>query len=346
MCNNLIKKFSNERNLKDGTIKGYESSIKKYTQFHKKDMSYLLNEAYLDENSGVLLKERRIKKRLLDFRYHLLNSNLSPNTAKSYLVRIKTFYLHFEVELPSLPPVKYNKLYEVSYLDLPNKEDISKVLEIVSIDFKAIILFMSSSGTAKAETLSLTVNDFIKGVSEYYDSYNLEKILDTLNKRKDIVPTLYLKRIKTNKFYYTFCSPEASTAIIKYLKTRKNLSWNDKLFPFSSSYLITKFQEINDKLNFGQVGYYRFFRTHSLRKYHSSNLGIATEYIDALQGRSKNKVHEAYIKTNPKKLKEIYKNAMHNVMIYHDNKNRNDIIKNEEINININIFIADTHLNI
>ncbi|WP_241776209.1 hypothetical protein [Methanosphaera sp. WGK6] len=49
--------------------------------------------------------------------------------------------------------------------------------------------------------------------------------------------------------------------------------------------------------NWGFKGKYRFFRSHTLRKYHVSALGLAAEYIDTLQGLSKNIVHETYIKT-------------------------------------------------
>ena len=130
-----------------------------------------------------------------------------------------------------------------------------------------------------------------------------------------MVPTLYLKRIKTDKYYYTFCSPEASHEIVKYLKTRPDLKMTDKLFDFTASTLLARFQEINDSMGWGFKGKYRFFRSHTLRKFHASNIGLSAEYIDELQGRSKNYVHSTYIKPNPEALKRIYKSAMKNVMI-------------------------------
>lgn len=208
---------------------------------------------------------------------------------------------------------------------------------------------MSSSGTARAETLSLTVEDFIKATSEYHTKENLNEILNELKIRNDIIPTLYLKRIKTDKYYYTFCSPEASTAIVKsLLERKKEVQLTDKLFNFTNESITTTFQEINDKMKWGYKGKYRFFRTHNLRKYHASNIGLNTEYIDALQGRSKNQVHQTYIKTNPEKLKELYKKALPNIIINQE-KTRETQIKEEikeEINITINIFISDTSYNI
>lgn len=340
--NKLFQKFCKERNIKDSTMKGYESALKKYVSFHKKSMDKLLEEAINDENKGIPLKERRIKKRLLDYRSYLLSSSMSPNTAKTYFSKIKTFYLHFEIDLPYLPDAKYDKIYETNYLDLPTKEHIEQALEIVPINLKAIILFMSSSGTAKAETLSLTVEQFINGTHEYHNGGSIEYVLDTLENKTNIVPTFYLRRIKTDKFYYTFCSPEASYYIVKYLKTRPNLKLKDKLFDFTNSLLLTRFQEINDQMNWGFKGKYRFFRSHTLRKFHASNLGLSAEYIDSLQGRSKNEVHATYIKTNPEKLKEIYKSAMKNVMIY-DNKIEKKKVK-EEFYITINVFLSDKQI--
>ena len=340
--NNLFKKFCRDRNIKSSTRNGYCSALKLYVSFNNETIENLFAEARREENERIPLKDRKIKKRLLDFRSYLLNSNLSPNTSKTYFSKVKTFYLHFEFELPHLQQAKYDKNYETNYLDLPTHEHIHDALLISPIDLKAVILYMSSSGSAMAETLSLTVNQFIKGTQDYHKGGSLEFILETLDKKKDIVPTFYLRRIKTDKYYYTFCSPEASSYIVKYLKTREDLKLEDPLFDFTSSQLISKFQDINDKMNWGYIGKYRFFRTHTLRKFHASNIGLSTEYIDALQGRSKNQVHEAYIKTNPQNLKEIYMSKMKNVMIFEKEQEK----VNQEFNIIINVFLAGKEYNI
>ncbi|KZX12973.1 hypothetical protein MBORA_08740 [Methanobrevibacter oralis] len=341
--NSIFQKFCRDRNIKSSTKKGYESSLRLYENFNGETIESLFAEAHNDENEGIPLKDRKIKKRLLDFRSYLLNSKLSPNTSKTYFSKIKTLYLHFEFEIPHLPQAKYDKIYETNYSDLPTREHIHETLLISPIDLKAVILFMSSSGTAKAETLSLTVGHFIKATQEYHYGGSIEFILETLDKKNNIVPTFYLKRIKTDKYYYTFCSPEASSHIVKYLKTRQNLKLEDKLFDFTSSLLLTRFQEINDKMDWGFKGKYRFFRSHTLRKFHASNIGLSAEYVDSLQGRSKNEVHETYIKTNPKKLKEIYQSAMKNVMIYENSERK---IEKQEFNIVINVFLSGKEYNI
>lgn len=343
---NYFNQFCVDRNIKSNTRKGYKSAICKYEEFNGEKIDFLIEEAQIEERKNLLLKDRKIKSRLISFRNFLFEIELSNNTIKTYISRVKTFYKHFEVELPELPDVKYNSEYETNYFDIPSKEHIKKVLEISPLNFQALILFMSSSGTAIAETISLTVNDFLVGLDDYTKkNEDIYSILKKLKNEKNIIPTFYIKRQKTNKHYYTFCSSEATKKIIDYLLTRKNLTKEDKLFPFGDSHIINTFQKLNDKMKWGFRGKYRFFRSHNLRKFHASNIGLSAEHIDMLQGRSKTSIHETYIKTNPKQLKEIYKKAMPNVMIYP--KSVDSKLKNDEIiNITINIFISDTQYNL
>lgn len=339
----LFAKFCKERNIRESTRKGYQSAIQHYLQVQKHSLEYLIEEALREEEEKIALKDRKLKKRLINFRNFLFDSKMSPNTLKTYLQKIKTVYSHFEVTIPNLPLAKYDTEYEINYLDLPGKFHIRQALDISDVSLKAVILFMSSSGTAKAETLSLTVEQFINGTSDYHNWGSLDYILDTLSNKKNVVPTFYLKRIKTGKFYYTFCSPEASSYIVKYLKTREDLKLSDKLFDFTPSKLLLRFQEINDQMGWGFKGKYRFFRSHTLRKYHASNIGLTAEYIDALQGRSKNVIHETYIKTNPKKLKEVYVSVMDNVMI--NVLNEPDVV-NQEFTVVVNVFLSGKEYNI
>lgn len=130
---------------------------------------------------------------------------------------------------------------------------------------------------------------------------------------QDIVPTFYLKRIKTNKYYFTFCSPEANREIINYLLLREDLD-NDKLsetqlFKCNTAYFERHFAKINNTLNLGKIGTHNKFKSHILRKFHATNLyndKMSLEEIDALQGRSKEATHSSYFTEDPTKLKEKY----------------------------------------
>jgi len=335
----LIKKYSSDKNIKASTMEGYTSAIKKYEQFHSKSIEDLLEEAKGEE--ALPLNKRKIKRRLIDFRKYLLKSDLSNRSAKTYFSKIKAFYRYHDVELPDIANVKYEKDYQINYKDLPTKEHIKKAVEISEVGLQAMILFMASSGTAKAETLSLTVGDFIKATDSYHNNDSIADILNNLE-NKTIVPTFYLKRIKTNKYYYTFCTPEAASYIVKYLKSRPALKKSSKLFDYSSSAVTAKFREINDSNGWGFRGRYRFFRPHALRKFHASNINLSAELVDELQGRGRSEVHDAYIKTRPEALKKSYKNKMANVEILKSK----ETLKNDEFNIYINVFVGDKTINI
>lgn len=344
----FFRQFCVDRNLKNSTRKGYESSISLYCKVHRKSVSDLLSEARLDEDKGIVLKDRRIKRRLLKFRNFLLDGDFSPNTSKTYFQKVKTFYLHFEIELPYIPPANYDKGYVMGYGDLPSHDDIRNAVNSVGLDLKAVILFMASSGTAKAETLSLTVGDFVDATREYHRGGSVGEVLDFLRGRGDVVPTFYLRRIKTDKWYYTFCSSEACRFIVDYLLTRKGLCREDRLFDFSASRLLLRFQEINDSMGWGFKGKYRFFRSHALRKFHASNIGLSAEDVDSLQGRSKNMVHETYIKVNPRRLKELYVGVMCNVMFFgglDDGVDGGGVV-NQEFTIVVNVFCSGKEYNV
>ena len=92
--NKLFQKFCKERNIKDSTVKGYETTLRKYCSYHEKTIDELITEAINDEEKRIPLKERKIKNRLLDYRTHLLESDMSPNTSKTYFSKLKTLMLN------------------------------------------------------------------------------------------------------------------------------------------------------------------------------------------------------------------------------------------------------------
>lgn len=321
----LLTKFFNERNIKSSTRKGYVATLTrwfKYTDGKYDSIQECIDFYMKEEDEKIPMRNRSIKKELLGFREWLLEDKgiKSDKSVRSYFSKVGTIFRHYGLEIPQLPQVKMEKGYVSSYNDLPTHAMIKTACEQSSLDLKALILFMSSSGSAKAETLSITVEMFLTGCNEYLsepaDATNIQDTLKALTDKHDIVPMIYLRRIKTDKWYYTCCSPEASYMIVESLKTRKNLQWTDKLFDYTSSLILARFQEINDNNNWGHVGAYRRFRAHALRKFMASNIGLPRDQVDSFQGRSKDMIQEAYFKQDPKALKKIYLEAMHRVMIY------------------------------
>ncbi|MBR3213344.1 MAG: hypothetical protein IKF79_02400 [Methanosphaera sp.] len=94
-------------------------------------------------------------------------------------------------------------------------------------------------------------------------------------------------------------------------------------------------------MGWGFKGKFRFFRAHTLRKFHASNIGLSEEHVDMLQGRSKDAVHDTYIKSNPKHLKQIYMNAMENVTIKIENQRT---VVNEDYTISIHLHFHEEGL--
>ena len=319
----LLNKFFQERNIKTATQKGYIASMRRWFNYvDYNDLQENIDTYIKEEDNRIPTRDRRIKKEMLGFREHLINdkSIKSAKSVRSYFSKVGTVFRHFGLEIPSLPQVKMDKGYVSNYNDLPTHEMLRNACEQSPIDLKAIILFMSSSGSAKAETLSITVGMFLEGCADYLEEIpteqNIPETIKALSDKHDIVPLIYLRRIKTDKWYYTCCSPEASYIIIESLKIRKNLQWNDKLFDYTPSLILTKFQEINDNNNWGYVGAYRRFRSHALRKFMASNIGLPRDQVDSFQGRAKDMIQEAYFKQDPQSLKKIYMNNMNRIMIY------------------------------
>lgn len=321
----LLNSFFKERNIKSSTQKGYIATVTRWFKFtgdKYKDLQDNIDHYIQEENERIPTRDRSIKKEMLGYRESLLNDKgiKSARSVRSYFSKIGTIFRHYGLEIPELPQTKMDKGYVSNYNDLPTHDMIKTACEQSPIDLKALILFMSSSGSAKAETLSITVGMFLEGCKEYLkDTPTKNNIPETIKELTDnhtIVPMIYLRRIKTDKWYYTCCSPEASYMIIESLKIRKDLKWDDKLFDYTGSLILTKFQEINDNNDWGYVGAYRRFRSHALRKFMASNIGLPRDQVDSFQGRAKDMIQEAYFKQDPKALKEIYMNAMNRIMIY------------------------------
>ena len=320
----MLFKVSKTRNFALKTKQSYMSALNIYVEFQNMSFHDLLKEAENEEESGIRWKNRKLKIRLIEFRIYL-QENYLISTSKVYFQRILTLYRHFEIEIHELPPIstkssKFSK--PIVFDDLPNKEIIKKAVEISNPLMKAIILFISSSGCSRRETLNLTVGDFINATYEYHRTNEIKKALLILNELDFVIPIFKLRRQKTNKFYYTFCSHEASRFIVEYLiKLDFNLHHEDILFNLNFYYWNKFFNKINEELNLGKAGEYNRFRSHMLRKFHASSLynfnnGLTLSEIDALQGRGKNITHSSYFMENPMKLREKYINSLDALVIF------------------------------
>jgi len=309
----ILDDFVKTRNLKPISKKSYKSSLKLYTEYNGMSLQELLDEAEKEEDERKPWKRRKLKRRLIDFR-SFLAENYLKNYVKSTFSRVTTLYKHYEIEIHDLPPLSrknYNQPEPISFRDLPDKDVIAIAYEISQPVMRAILLFMSSSGCARKETLNeLTIQSFIDATSDYHDCDNIYDVLNVLKDYDDVVPTFKLKRSKTDKWYYTFCTPEATTEIVKYLlQLEKPLTPETPLFQIHPSTFSTKFINLNTVMQLGKKGTYNRLRSHMLRKFHASRLkndGMDKYDVNSMQGKGLNSTDEAYFLDDPEKLREKY----------------------------------------
>ncbi len=310
-----IKDLQRTRNLKPKTVKVYKDSLNRYSAYHNLTLEELLTEAEEDEEQKRMRK-RRIKKRILDFQEHLQKKEYTAYTVRAWITPVKTFYKTYHIEVPQIQNITNIRTETIQ--DIPNITHIRLAAQTDRLKQNALILFMSSSGTGSYETLQLTVNDFISATQEYHDLKNIDDVLLFLEKEENIIPTWQFRREKTNYQYYTFSSPESTTAIIKYLKTRPGLKEENSLFELTSSGLMKVFHRINKLHGWGKTGSYNFFHSHSLRKFFATTLTrtrIDHLLIEWMLGHTIPATTAAYYKSDPHHLKTEYQRVVNELSI-------------------------------
>lgn len=303
----IFQEFIIDRNFAYNTKRLYSYILGEYSELNNMSLKELIDEADEEEEQGIRPKRRKIVKRLKNYRNWKIQEKHAVSSIKNYFGKVKTFYRHFGIEIPYIPPARLKNDVHIRYADIPTIKHIREALETTNNPkHKAVILFIASSGTANKETLSLTIQDFIEATKEYHNKKNIYEVIDQLKDQKDIIPLFDMYRSKTDYYYNTCCSHETVEMILKYLKTKETIKNNERLFGIDSSINLLKiFQRINDKLNWGKVNHYNFFHPHALRKFHATtieDIGLA----NTLQGRKSDLITETYFKNNPKRIKEKY----------------------------------------
>lgn len=318
----IFKEYIGKKTVTEISIRRDAGDLLRYCQIQNMTLSELYYEADKEEDEGIREKNRKLTKRLETLRQDLLKKGYSTTVIIQTFNTTKNFYKVMRIAVPYIPPVSLPET-QIGYEDIPNKKHIQQALDTTNNRLhKALILFMFSSCSAVAETLTITCQMFIDATKEYHNQKNIIDVVDELDGKKDVIPFFKLKRQKMKRKYaegykyYTCCTPEATEHIIKYLKHRikrersykkHELNNKDKLFKISPFGVTAAFQRINDHAdnNWGKIDYTRFFHPHSMRI--AANTIIANEDdANLFSGRKRSKIHEVYFKKNPLKIKEIY----------------------------------------
>ena len=331
-----ITEYIQTRGLSRKTHQLLRTVINHYCKYQQCTIHDLLIEADQEEEAGIRWKHRRLKKRLTNYTNHL-KQTMDLNSAKTYLMQIKSFYTHNEIEIGKLPPInkKNAKVHQpITYQDLPTKEIIREAVKISNPLMKSIILFLATTGMAKVDMRNISIHQFLISTTEYHNAKTINQLINELDNIDGVIPTWKLRRSKTNKYFITFNTGECTKEIINQLKIRNNkkpLQLSDKLFPIGEHYFTAKFEEINDALGLGKVGAYNRFRGHSLRKFHSSNLakaGMERYKINVLQDKSNNRVDDVYFFEDETVLKQEYVKHI-DVLLFFDESKKVEVLQSE-----------------
>lgn len=201
----LYKKLEKDPTIKDWlasisqkplTHRSYVFAMQYYTEFLGMTPEELILEAEKDLKDGLLPRQWKLRRHLLDYREHLQKQGAAPLTIKGRMSGIYSFYLTYDITLPKLPRNEKRAKPLKQYMDIPTKEDLQLILHHCNELEKTLVLIGASSGLAANELCNLTVGDFSKG----YDP-------------ETGVTTLRLRREKVDWDFITFLSPEATQAV-------------------------------------------------------------------------------------------------------------------------------------
>ena len=327
--NEIVIEWFDTIEARGNTQRNYLASMRKYTDFTGMTPDELLTDAETEIESGTLMRKRNIKKMLVGFNKHLDDIKLAPNTKKSLMTGVRSFYSSFDIDIPK----KLRKVKDAKTLPenqrVPTKQDIHELLKFTSIRTRAIILCQTSSGMGQNEILNLKVGDFSNG----YDPVTG-------------ITTLHLRRMKVNYDFITFLSPEASDAVNNYLDYRHRTPQSigirheneiikhrvngpdDYLFiseTIPEKYLTTLDEDDRKLATHGfmdayrvlaraagkgtETGEWQYIRSHNMRKFFNSTLlneGADSFMVEFLMGHKIDKTREAYFRADPDKMRKLY----------------------------------------
>ena len=326
-----IQEYINSRGLSEKTYKVVKTVLNHYSKYQKTPLQKLLEEADQEEEKGIRWKRRTLKIRLTSY-MNYCKTSMKLSSAKGYVKTVKGFYTHHEIEIGILP--KWNEKNAnipepIKPGDLPTKEIIRKIVDLADPIMKAIVLFEVSSGMSKVDLRNLSIKSFLDATFSYHQKDNIRDAIEVMmNLDEDIIPTFHMRRQKNNKYFITFCSPEATREIINYLiiRDKRNkkykrplLTNDDPLFKIGYDHYQTKFVELNNALNLPKKGSFNQFRGHMLRKFHATQLekyGMPRYLVKVLQGKSNGNVDDVYFYEDEDQLRKAYVQALEGVLIF------------------------------
>jgi integrase len=337
----LLQEFL-DRNLRETTRVKYQTILNHYTKSTGLTPTELIEQAEDDEDNRVRLRKRRIKKHMENHLTYMAEHDFSPIYKQTSITCIRTFYHHFDIQLPKLNKNKEEK-ERLTTDDIPNREEIRRAMAEANTKFKAIILLQISSGMGLSEVTSLKIKDLLQGCK--LDPTDIDQLAE-IDRENTIIEWTVIRK-KTGHQYWTFSTPETTGRIMDYLDQHPPGSVDEHIFrahrglyagnEIKAISVPQYFIDVNDKCGFGRVGRLRKFRSHALRKYFANTLeshNCPHLAIRMMMGHKVgDNVTEAYFLPDHKRLLTEYRKVMEFLTIYENLKvfdNTEDIVREQD----------------
>jgi integrase len=311
----LYKEYVLNRNLKFGTIRSYTRKLQIYSEVTGLTLSQLIEQAEDDEDNGIRLRKRRIKKNFQDLQDHLLENDYSSRKIRDTISTVRGFYNYFEIQLP-------NRTYnadtpDLEESDIPSKEDIQLAITNSNLRYATIIMLMCTSGITLVDVMNLKFSDFLLSLKispqEFEKSMDIEFLSNSWNEKN--IQAWHIHRQKSGTEQNTFSTPETTRQIFMYLEQYPPQAPDDFLFRGNTGKRMREdvfqrfLRKLNKKCGWDSDARQIFIHSHSFRKYFSNALegnGMPHHYTRQLIGHRKDTLTRAYFYTALNRLKQEY----------------------------------------
>jgi integrase len=323
--------FLNLKDWKKSTKRKYIADIGLYVECIGKTPSELIKEARKEQVATDWMDERKLPRYFKKFINFLEEKNHTEYSQKLTVANVKTFYRCFEIETPSISVKGVPESYYILYEDLPQHEDIRKVISLSNAQYRALFSFMASSGMNYSDATSISVRELILAVNYYFKITKQEKykvkdlagLYETCEKVKGIVPVWRMWRFKTSNQHITFSSPESLNFILDYFMEQPPISEEVPIFrKFKKQKKLTYravnvyLQKLNEKLGWRdkKIGRFGFVTSKSFRTFFANEMEdeeVFEKHIRLMMGHKQAGVTQNYFKTKAPKMLKSYLKGVH-----------------------------------
>lgn len=309
----------------------YARDLKLYTQSTGKTLEEHINEAREEQLNRPWMDGRSLPKYFKKFINFLDDRGITPYSQKLAIATVKHFYKTFEVDTPTISVEGVPENYYILYEDLPQHEDLRRLISSSTLRYRALFSFMASSAMNYSDATGISVRELVLAVNYYFKVTEQETRVDDLadlyklkQKKVQIVPIWRMWRFKTGKQHITFSSPESLNFILDYLdehppsgeevpifRSYNNESTRMK-YNTMNRYLANKNKQLGWKDK--RIGTYHYVTSKTFRTFFANEMEdeeIFEKHIRGMMGHKFQGVTQNYFKSNVAKMLKSYLKGVH-----------------------------------